>query len=166
MGTQVQRGVAVAPGGGRSLGSQGQWQIVMAGDQTSGEVAVVDAIIPPGFLIPPHARDHEADVTRVLKGHLVMEIGNELFDAPEGTVVFRPRGVMHAVLNLQPEVALMSSVAWPAGVEAHLEALAALTQDAKFDRRRMEALSKAHGVRYDLKRGAELAARYSLRMPG
>ena len=166
METRVQRGVAVAAGEGRSLGSQRQWRVVMGGEQTGGQVAVIDAVIPPGFLIPPHARDREADVTRVIKGHLVMEIGNEIFDAPEGTVVYRPRGVMHAVWNPGPEVAMMSSVAWPAGVESHLEALASLTHEESFDRRQMEALSEAHGVRYDLKRGADLAARYGLRMPG
>ncbi len=164
MGTGLLRGVAVAAGGGRALGSQGQWRIMLGGAETGGEVTVVDAVIPPGFLIPPHARDREADVTRVLKGNLV--IGDDILDAPEGTVVFRPRGVMHAVWNLGPGVAMMSSVCWPAGVEAHLDALASLTQQETFDRNRMEELSKAHGVRYDLKHGAELAARYGLRMPG
>lgn len=166
MGTDVQGGVAVPAGGGRSLGNQGQWRIVLGGRQTAGEVAVVDAVIPPGFLIPPHSRALEADVTRVLQGHLMMEIGREQFDAPEGTIVFRPRGLMHAVWNLGPDVAIISSVAWPAGVEAHLEALAALTREETFDRQRMADLSVAHGVRYDLQRGAELAAHYGLRMPG
>ena len=165
METGLQRGVAVRAGGGRPLGSQGRWRIVFGGAETGGKATVVDAVIPPGFLIPPHARDREADVTRVLKGNLVMEIGSEVFDAPEGTVVFRPRGVMHAVWNPGPSLAVMSSVAWPAGVESHLEALAALTQEETFDRQRMEELSKAHGVRYDLRRGAELATRHGLRMP-
>jgi len=160
------RGVAVAVGGGRAIGSQGQWRIALNAVETGGEVNVVDAVIPPHFLIPPHARDHESDVTRVIKGNLVMEIGGELIDAPEGTIVFRPRGVMHAVWNPRPEVAIISSVAWPAGVEAHLEALAALTQQETFDMKQMEQLSSRHGVRYDLKRGAELAARYGLRMRG
>jgi quercetin dioxygenase-like cupin family protein len=158
-------GVAVPAEGGRPIGRQGQWIIKISALESGGRVSVVDAVIPPGLLIPPHAQDNHDEVIHVIKGTLVMEIGDEIFNAPEGAVVFRPRRVMHAMWNPGPGVAHISGVGWPAGVEVHLEELAKLTQAEFFDLARMVEVSEALGVHYDLEHGAELAARYGMHMP-
>lgn len=158
-------GVAVPAAGGRAIGKEGQWIIKLSTLESGGRVSVIDAVIPPGLIIPPHAQDGYDDVTRVVKGNMVMEIGGEIFKASEGTVVFRPRGVMHAAWNPGPGVARISSVVWPAGIEAHLEALARLSEAESFDLARMMEVSASYGVRYDLEHGAELAARYGMHMP-
>jgi quercetin dioxygenase-like cupin family protein len=159
------RGIAVPASGGRAIGKQGQWIIKLSAVDSGGRVSVIDAVIPPRLMIPPHAQQNYDDITRVTKGNVVMEIGGEILNAPEGTIVFRPRGVMHAAWNPGPGVAEISSVVWPAGIEAHLVELARLSQSESFDLARMIEVSKAHGVRYDLEHGAELASRYGMRMP-
>ena len=158
-------GVAVLPEGGRAIGNRGQWMIKLSALESGGRVSVIDAVVPPGLMIPPHSQDNYDDVTRVIKGNIVMEIGSEIFNALEGAIVFRPRRVMHAAWNPGPGVAYISSVVWPAGIEAHLEELAKLTQAETFDLVRMVEMSEALGVHYDLQHGAELAARYGMHMP-
>ena len=158
-------GVAVPAEGGRAIGRQGHWIIKLSALESGGRVSVIDALIPPGLLVPPHAQDDYDDITRVIKGNLVMEIGGEIFNAFEGAIVFRPRRVMHAMWNPGPGMAHITSAVWPAGIEAHLEELAKLTEAESFDPRRMVKISEALGVHYDLEHGAELAARYGVHMP-
>jgi mannose-6-phosphate isomerase-like protein (cupin superfamily) len=165
MSDTLRHGMAVPAAGGRAIGNQGQWIIKLSSLESGGRVSVIDAVIPPGLMIPPHAQDNFDDVTRVIEGNMVMEIGGQIFNASEGTIVFRPRRVLHAAWNPGPGVAHISSVVWPAGIEAHLEELAKLTQAESFDLARMMEVSASHGVRYDLEHGAELAARYGMHMP-
>lgn len=94
-------------------------------EETGGEVALVENLVPPGWGGPPlhhHAFD---EAFYVLAGRLTFQLGDELATAGPGTVVFAPGGSVHTLANLGHEPARYLLLCTPAGFERYFDRIAA-----------------------------------------
>ncbi len=71
----------------------------------------------PGSLIEPHTHEREDEYSWILSGTLGILLGREEFEATPGTLVAKPRGVMHAAWNEKTEPASFLEVIAPSGFE-------------------------------------------------
>ena len=125
------------------------WQVLMGGDVTSGQVALGEAELPartsgPGLHV--HSREDEA--IYVAEGVLTVRVGDDVFSAPAGTVVWLPRGEPHTFANLSDEPVRTFGVITPDGLEGMFreteDYLASL--DGPPDRERMAEIAERYGV--------------------
>jgi quercetin dioxygenase-like cupin family protein len=64
---------------------------------------------------PPHFHRHHSDAFHVLEGLLVFEIGGERVEAPPGTFVLVPAGIVHTFRNEGPGAARFLNFHAPSG---------------------------------------------------
>ncbi len=62
----------------------------------------------PGSLIEPHTHEREDEYSWILSGRIGMLLGREEFEATQGTLIAKPRGVVHAAWNEGPGPASFS----------------------------------------------------------
>jgi quercetin dioxygenase-like cupin family protein len=91
----------VLPGQGRLVKALGLTHKVTAQD-LNGQAAILEGLIEPKTLIPPHTHTREDECTYVLSGDLMFDIGGEVMEVPTGSYVVKPRGVYHAFWNPGP----------------------------------------------------------------
>lgn len=92
-------------------------EIRLGGDETGGELALIELVAPPGGEALPHRHTREHETIVVLEGELQLstEAGDERLGP--GEAAFMPRGVMHGFENVGSGAARILFVASPAGLE-------------------------------------------------
>jgi quercetin dioxygenase-like cupin family protein len=65
------------------------------GASTGGRLAVVESRAPRGPGSPLHVHHRETEFLYVIEGELTLWVGGELFEAPEGALVYGPPDVPH-----------------------------------------------------------------------
>lgn len=102
-------------------------RVLVAGADTAGSFAVVDAPIAPKVLAGPlHTHHNEDALWYVVEGEFGAQVGEEEFHEGPGAVIFAPRGVPHTYWNPGSTPARYLEMAWPAGLERFLEGLGGL----------------------------------------
>lgn len=102
--------------------------VMLRGEQTAGEVALMDNRARAGSAGPPlhhHAFD---ELFYVVAGELVFALGDELVTRRAGEIAFAPRGVPHTYANQSATGARFVLVCTPAGFERYFARLAAERQ--------------------------------------
>jgi mannose-6-phosphate isomerase-like protein (cupin superfamily) len=85
----------------------GRFDIKVSGRDTDGRLCVIDTVrIAPGGP-PVHVHEAQDEVFQVLDGRFRFRIGDELFEAGPGDVVFGPRHVPHAFASVSPTARLL-----------------------------------------------------------
>jgi quercetin dioxygenase-like cupin family protein len=85
----------------------GRFDIKVSGRDTDGHLCVIDTVrIAPGGP-PVHVHEAQEEVFHVLEGRFRFRIGDELFEAHPGDVLFGPRGIPHAFASLSPTARLL-----------------------------------------------------------
>jgi quercetin dioxygenase-like cupin family protein len=113
-----------------------------------GPFAVVEFELAPGFEGPlPHLHRETTDCFYVLDGSLVFKLDGERRDAPSGTFVRVPPGVVHTFSNPDPEhPARVLNMFAPPGLAGYLREIAAASAPgAELDHAALEAIA----ARYD-----------------
>src|SRR3954451_24667499 len=88
--------------------------------ETSGRLCVVEHPLLPGHLAgPPHTHSRQDEYSFVLEGDIGVMIGAEVFAAPAGTYVLKPRGIPHAFWNAGTNTARILEIISPAGFESY-----------------------------------------------
>src|ERR671921_2881299 len=64
-----------------------------------GAFTIIEGVLPPGEMIPPHTHTREDECAFVLEGELTLDVGGEIVVAPVGSFVIKPRGIYHAFCN-------------------------------------------------------------------
>lgn len=98
-------------------------EIKVRGEQTGGAYAVTEAVSEPGFGPAAHIHDREHETVYVVDGELRFEIDGETLNAPAGTLVHIPRGVLHTFTNVAASPTRAVTTYTPAGFEQIFEAL-------------------------------------------
>jgi quercetin dioxygenase-like cupin family protein len=138
----------------------------LLGAQTGGAVFSHLGSLGPGTLIAPHTHSREDEVTYVVEGELTIELGEEISNAPAGSVVWRPRGERHAIWNSTSQLARFFEVVTPAeNFEAFTRAVTRSVATGKM-REQLLDIGRAHGIEFDLRHAGELTGRFSLRPLG
>jgi len=88
------------PGAGRvgDLGSIGV-QFKLWGEDTNGEVSVVEHPFPVGALVPPHLHTREDEYSIVTEGEIGFRSGSRQVVLAAGGYITKPRGEMHTMWN-------------------------------------------------------------------
>ena len=98
---------------------------ILRGEDTGGQFALVEHVIPPRTLAAPvHTHAHEDEYSFVLSGTMSVQIGDEVAEAGAGELVAKLRGIPHAFWNSKDEPARLLELISPAGFEDYFEELA------------------------------------------
>lgn len=119
----------------------------LAGATTGGNVCVVVHPLEPLALgAPRHTHRHEDEVSYVLEGHVMIEVGGEVYRAGPGDLVYKPNGVPHAFWNPGEQPARVLEIIAPGRFEAYFAELGQVFRAGPPDPRRMAALAERYGV--------------------
>jgi quercetin dioxygenase-like cupin family protein len=127
--------IVLRQGEGRALSVGGNDILLMAkGKDTGNAVGVIDYTAAPGFPGPPrHYHRELTDMFFVLEGTLTFAVGDETVEAPPGTFLLVPPGVVHTFSNQTSEPARFLGLVSPAGFEHYFEELADALGDGALD---------------------------------
>ena len=103
-------GFVLEPQGGAAFGFHGSRVLIKAsGDDTLGQLAVLESVYPPGLSVHVHVHDGEDEMFYVLAGELEGTCGDDTWTARAGSFVFVPRDTPHSftVTSAEPATALV-----------------------------------------------------------
>ena len=117
----------VEPGEGQTgtLGSIGV-NFKLWGEQTNGQLSVVEHPFPVGALVPPHLHTLEDEYSIVTEGEIGFRSGDREVVLGAGGYITKPRGEMHTMWNAGSTPARMIEIISPAGFELFFRDLAAI----------------------------------------
>jgi mannose-6-phosphate isomerase-like protein (cupin superfamily) len=132
MAEDTERSVFLGPGEGAAVNNPvgGPLTFKIRGAQTDGAFAAFESVAAPGEGPPLHLHEHEDEIWYALEGTFRMKLDDKLRDAPAGTFVFIPKGVVHTWQNVGDEPARILAIVMPAGLDQFFERFAALPADA------------------------------------
>ena len=103
-------GFVLGPQGGAAFGFHGSRVLIKAsGEDTLGQLAVLESVYPPGLAVHVHVHDGEDEMFYVLAGELAGTCGDDTWSAGPGSFVFVPRNTPHSltVTSAGPATALV-----------------------------------------------------------
>ena len=106
------------PGEGeeRDLGTIGV-VFKLFGEQTNGQVSVVEHPFPVGACVPPHMHTREDEYSIVTEGEIGFRSGDREVVLAAGGYITKPRGETHTMWNAGHTPARMIEIISPAGFE-------------------------------------------------
>ncbi len=156
----------VSPDDGRALPGLRMVHKV-AGERFGVPMLIMEGVLQPGQLIPPHTHSQEDECTHVVTGVLTFEVGGEVMTAPAGSYAVKPRGIPHAFWNAGTEPARVIEFHTPGGFDRFYDEFEAVFTSEETDegaRRAAEAdLHARYGLTFHPERIPEIAARYGVR---
>lgn len=93
------------------------YRFLATGDETNGQYAMWEAIVPPGGGPPPHTHSREEESFYILEGEITFTVGEEKIVATEGMFANMPVGSLHSFKNNSDKIARMIISVAPAGLE-------------------------------------------------
>ena len=115
----------VAPGDGKTVMLFGvRFSYKVESSDCAGSLAVLEVEIPAGTLVKPHSHSHEDEFSLVLSGTVGVRIGDRVLDAGPGAYLVKPRGIPHAMWNIDSTPAKVAEILSPGGLERYIEELA------------------------------------------
>jgi quercetin dioxygenase-like cupin family protein len=117
--------LVVGPGGGETVRNPvgGIVTFKATGMETAGALTTFESVIAAGDGPPLHTHAREDEVLYVLEGEFRFQLGDDVHEAPEGSLMYVPRGVAHCFQNVADDPGRLLIFFTPAGME-HFFALA------------------------------------------
>ena len=110
--------IAVSPDEGPTVWLLGDtYTLKIAGEQTGGAFALLEALVPPHSGPPPHRHLREDETFVVLEGALEFRANRRTVPAPAGTVIHVPKGTVHSYATVGTVPVRMLFLYAPAGME-------------------------------------------------
>ncbi len=121
-------GIVRLPGEGETTSLFGDtYTIKAAGGDTGDALSVIEAELAPGSSgTPLHVNTREAENYYVLEGTLTFRLGESTVEAPAGSFVHIPKGVVHTHWNGTDAPVRLLGVPAPAGFEGFFAEFAEL----------------------------------------
>ncbi len=113
--------IAVPPGAGRTIAGLELVTLKLTGEQTRGSIGMIEGTSPPGVGPPRHIHRSSDELFYVLSGQFLFLAGELLTEAPPGSLIFIPRGTVHAVKALGSEPGKVLAAFVPGGPERAFE---------------------------------------------
>lgn len=139
----------IAPGAGESLRVMGDLiTFKLLARDTGGAFTMFEGLVNPGAIEPVHFHPAEDETFYVLEGVLTFLVGEAWREAPAGTVVYVPRGVVHGFRNEAATPARVLCIDVPGGLhEGLFAALSELQPPASPEEgAALVALARRHGT--------------------
>ncbi len=120
------RPIVRGPGEGRLIPGPEGLTVKASGQETGGAIGFLEGTSPPGIGPPRHIHHACDEIFYILDGEFEFAFGEELVRATPGTVVFIPRGTVHApkVVSEKPGRVLVAFT--PGGAERAFDEIAEL----------------------------------------
>jgi quercetin dioxygenase-like cupin family protein len=116
--TNMTRAVLRDAGVGRTVAVVGDvYRFLVTGEDTNGNYALWEALVPPGGGPPLHVHSREEEGFYVLEGEITFRVNGERVVAAAGTFATMPVGTPHAFKNESGQPAKMLISVAPAGLE-------------------------------------------------
>ncbi len=157
----MEKGVAhVLPGEGtRSLWVMGELLTYkVASQQTGGAYSLFEVTTPPGAGPPPHVQHREDESFYVLEGEFEFLDKGRTLRAEAGTLLYVPKGTLHAHKNVGEGVGRMLVTQTPGGLYEHFFEEAGKPADG-------DAGPLVFEDHPDMRRIVALAAQYGIEIP-
>jgi quercetin dioxygenase-like cupin family protein len=105
--------------GGKSVSLVGNtYRILAGGDDTNGEYAMIEMLVPPGGGPGPHAHAGSNETFYVIEGEVEVRSEAGVYTASKGAFINIPKGgIVHAFKNKTAELAKLLCTVVPAGLE-------------------------------------------------
>ncbi len=98
------------------------YRIVVSGDATNNDYAVIDMLVPPGGGPGPHAHKNIHETFYVIEGEIELTTEDGVTIAKEGSFVTIPKGgIIHGFKNKTNGVAHLWCMVVPAGLDKFFE---------------------------------------------
>jgi len=106
------------PPQGRTIAVVGDvYRFLATGEETNGQYAIWEALVPPGGGPPPHIHSREEEGFYILEGEITFTVNGETIVAKAGTFANMPVGSRHSFKNQSGQPARMLISVAPAGLE-------------------------------------------------
>lgn len=138
-------------------------------EQAGGEVGIVEHPLLPGTLAAPvHWHDNEHEISYVLEGDVTLQVGEEVRQAPAGSLVLKPKGVPHTFWNAGHSPARILEIIAPGGFERYFDELADLFVKAGGtpDRAEIIQLAERYGLHFDMSSVEGIMRKYGVSFEG
>jgi quercetin dioxygenase-like cupin family protein len=137
------------PGEG-STGDLGTIGVVFKlwGEDTNGDVSVVEHPFPVGALVPPHLHTREDEYSIVTEGAIGFRSGDREAVLEAGGYITKPRNELHTMWNAGSTPARMIEIISPAGFEHFFRELAELAEGGPPAREDIGALAASYGLEF------------------
>jgi len=121
--------IAVPPGAGQTIAGLELVTLKLTGEQTRGSIGMLEGTSPPGVGPPRHIHRSSDELFYVLSGQFLFLAGELLTEASPGSLIFIPRGTVHAVKALGNEPGRVLTAFVPGGPERSFEEFGRLPRD-------------------------------------
>src|SRR6266700_1369924 len=116
---------------------------------------------------PSHIHHKEDEASYVLEGEIMAQIGDQLIQAPVGTLIFKPKRLSHTFCNQGSAPARILEIISPAGFEKYFEELAELVAPGgPPDIPRLLTLAQKYDLELDMSSVLELSQKYHVSLGG
>ncbi len=123
--------------------------VLISGDQTGGNYAMILEVTPPGGGPPPHWHDHEDETFYVLEGRASFLANGEWTEVPPGSAAFLPKGSVHTYKNVGATPLRMIVQVAPAGFELFFAKCAGeFAKPGGPDMSRLVTEANEHGIHF------------------
>jgi mannose-6-phosphate isomerase-like protein (cupin superfamily) len=134
---------------------------------TNGAYEMHEQRLGPGVLVAPHTHVYQDQVNYVLAGTLGCLVGDQEFEAPAGSVIWRPRGVRHALWSTAAGETRFLELSSPGSeIEEFFRRFGDLTDAGAATAGAIQALAAPYGISYDLDIIPSLEARHGVSAGG
>ncbi|MEM7117729.1 MAG: cupin domain-containing protein [Chloroflexota bacterium] len=124
-------------------------RVLLRGENTGGQLAMLLATTPPGSGPPPHYHENEDEWFYLLEGELEFFVDGVWREVKAGTAVFIPRNTIHTFKNTGDTPLKMLIQTTPAGFETFFKRCSEeFAKPGPPDMGRIIAISAEHGIHY------------------
>jgi len=143
-----------------------QTTVRVSGESTGGAMSVLEHTLPAGYVaMPLHTHSRETEVTHVLEGTLVVQVGDEVIKAGPGAYVVKPAGVRHTFWNESERPVRFLEITTPGGIETfYREVSGVIDARGKPDMTAIKKASLNHGLEFEMASLMDLLDRYGVRL--
>jgi quercetin dioxygenase-like cupin family protein len=111
----------------------GNYRIIISGDETDGNYAVIEMLVPPGGGPPPHAHPDTQEMFFLVEGVLEFKTEKGKTTVKEGGFINIPfGGAVHCFKNESDQIARMLCTVVPSGLEKVFQEIGSPVQHGKF----------------------------------
>lgn len=121
--------IVIPPDGGARTWLLGDtYTLKLAGEQTGGAFALLEAVVPPGGGPPPHAHYAEDETFVILEGEIMFTTDAGTIPATAGAIVHVPKGALHAYAAVGTNPVRMLFLYAPSGMEGMFAEIGTVAQ--------------------------------------
>ena len=117
-------------------------------ETTDGAYSVIVTDTPPMGGPPPHVHSNEDELFYVLQGHYNFFCGDEIIDAPQGSLIQLPKGVPHHFKNIDTITGVTINTITPGGFEGFFDTIAQISKKGKPSRQQIDSIAGIYGMKF------------------